>query len=79
MTEVAKHILDRCICGPLLREKAVLLATHNLHTLERADQLLLLEGKRVAFRVKERVWGCAVMVIMVVTAMILPCVCCGAV
>lgn len=48
--EVAKHILDNCICG-LLREKTVLLATHNLHTLERADQLLLLEGQRMAFKV----------------------------
>ena len=50
--EVAKHTLDHCICGPLLRDRAVLLATHNLHTLERADQLLLLEGKRVAFMVR---------------------------
>lgn len=49
-TEVAKHILDHCICG-VLRDRAVLLATHNLHTLERADQLLLLEGRRVAFKV----------------------------
>ncbi|EWM27872.1 multidrug resistance-associated protein 1-like isoform 1 [Nannochloropsis gaditana] len=48
-SEVAKHILDNCICG-LLREKTVLLATHNLHTLERADQLLLLEGQRMAFK-----------------------------
>jgi len=35
----------------LLREKTVVLATHNLHTLDRADQLLLLEGQRVAFKV----------------------------
>jgi len=52
---VAKHILDNCICG-LLRDKTVLFATHNLHTLDRADQLLLLEGQRVAFKVgRERV------------------------
>jgi len=50
LAEVAQHILDKCICG-LLREKTVVLATHNLHTLDRADQLLLLEGQRVAFKV----------------------------
>jgi len=48
-SHVAKHIFERCIKG-LLATKAVVLVTHNLHCLPSANQILLLEDRKVGFR-----------------------------
>ncbi|XP_016893938.1 multidrug resistance-associated protein 4-like isoform X2 [Cynoglossus semilaevis] len=45
--EVGRHIFEQCICG-LLKEKACVLVTHQLHYLNAADEILVLnEGYMV--------------------------------
>eukprot|EP00731_Ephydatia_muelleri_P021891 Em0014g482a len=46
---VAQHIFERCICG-LLKDRLVVLVTHQLHFAEQADRVLALnDGKMVAY------------------------------
>jgi ATP-binding cassette subfamily C (CFTR/MRP) protein 1 len=45
---VGRHIMDKAICG-LLRDKCRILATHQLHVLNRCDRIIMMdEGKIVA-------------------------------
>lgn len=43
---VGKHIMDNAICG-LLRNKCRILATHQLHVLDRCDRIIWVEEGRV--------------------------------
>lgn len=46
---VGRHLFDRAICG-LLKDKTRILATHQLHVLNRCDRIMWLkEGRMVAF------------------------------
>jgi len=47
-SHVAKHIFEKCIRG-LLKDKAVVLVTHNLHMLPPANKILLLNQKKIEF------------------------------
>ncbi|OXU18992.1 hypothetical protein TSAR_009975, partial [Trichomalopsis sarcophagae] len=47
-THVAKRLFEECIDG-LLKSKTRILVTHNLHYLERADTIILLDNGKVEF------------------------------
>ncbi|KAK8218735.1 ABC transporter [Phyllosticta capitalensis] len=44
---VGRHIMDNAICG-LLRDKCRILATHQLHVLNRCDRIVLMDNGRIA-------------------------------
>jgi len=46
--EVSSHLFNECICG-VLKEKTVVLATHQIHYLNQVDKVLVLIGGRQAF------------------------------
>ncbi|KAF2084152.1 ABC multidrug transporter-like protein [Saccharata proteae CBS 121410] len=43
---VGRHIMDNAICG-LLRNKSRILATHQLHVLNRCDRIILMQDGRI--------------------------------
>ncbi|KAK8168087.1 ABC multidrug transporter-like protein [Phyllosticta citrichinensis] len=43
---VGRHIMDNAICG-LLRDKCRILATHQLHVLNRCDRIVLMDNGRI--------------------------------
>lgn len=43
---VGRHIMDNAICG-LLRNKCVVLATHQLHVLSRCDRIVLMDKGKI--------------------------------
>lgn len=45
-THVGKHLFDQCVRG-LLREKVVILVTHQLHYLQHVDQIVILSHGKV--------------------------------
>ncbi|KAH8700278.1 putative ABC multidrug transporter [Talaromyces proteolyticus] len=44
---VGRHIMEHAICG-LLKDKCRILATHQLHVLNRCDRIILMDNGRVA-------------------------------
>ncbi|OAX79950.1 hypothetical protein ACJ72_05730 [Emergomyces africanus] len=44
---VGRHIMDNAICG-LLKNKARILATHQLHVLSRCDRIILMDDGRIS-------------------------------
>ena len=43
---VGRHIMDKAICG-LLKDKCVVLATHQLHVLNRCDRIIWMQDGRI--------------------------------
>ncbi|KAG0641596.1 P-loop containing nucleoside triphosphate hydrolase protein [Tuber brumale] len=43
---VGRHLFDKAICG-LLKDKCRILATHQLHVINKADQIVWMEGGRI--------------------------------
>jgi ATP-binding cassette subfamily C (CFTR/MRP) protein 1 len=45
---VGRHILEQAMMGPLLRTKCRILATHQLHVLNRCDRIVLMADGRIS-------------------------------
>jgi ATP-binding cassette subfamily C (CFTR/MRP) protein 1 len=44
---VGRHIMDNAICGPLLKDKARVLCTHQLWVLNRCDRIIWMDDGRI--------------------------------
>lgn len=44
--QVARHIFESCICS-ILKDKLVVLATHHVKYLHKADRILAVKGGRI--------------------------------
>ena len=44
---VGKHLMDKCICGPLLKNKTRILVTHQVQFLSACDSIIVMENGKI--------------------------------
>ena len=44
---VGKHLMERCICGPLLKNKTRILVTHQTQFLSACDSIIVMENGKI--------------------------------